>query len=36
MVAAAQAHGRQVFYRLQDIPGCEDLADPVVPVSPQR
>jgi hypothetical protein len=28
MVALAQAHGRQVFYRLQDIPGCEDLPDP--------
>jgi hypothetical protein len=29
MVALAQAHGRQVFYRLQDIPGCESLPDPV-------
>jgi len=29
MVALAQAHGRQVFYRLQDIPGCVDLPDPL-------
>jgi hypothetical protein len=29
MVAVAQAHGRTVFYRLQDIPGCEGLTDPV-------
>jgi hypothetical protein len=28
MVATAQAHGRQVFYHLQDIPGCADLPDP--------
>jgi hypothetical protein len=28
MVATAWAHGRQVFYRLQDIPGCEELPDP--------
>ena len=27
MVALALAHGRQVFSRLQDIPGCEHLPD---------
>jgi hypothetical protein len=29
MVATARAYGRQVFYRLQDIPGCEELPDPL-------
>lgn len=28
MVAVARAHGRQVFHRLQEIPGCEQLPDP--------
>ena len=28
MIAVAQAHGRQVFYRLQDVPGCESLPNP--------
>lgn len=27
MVALAQQRGRQVFYRLQDIPGCEHVPD---------
>jgi hypothetical protein len=27
MVAAAQRQGREVYYRLQDIPGCEHLPD---------
>jgi hypothetical protein len=30
MVAVAQAHGRAVYYRLQDVPGCEQLPDPAV------
>ena len=29
MIAIAKAHGREVFYRLQDIPGCEHLLNPV-------
>ena len=29
MVAVARSHGRQVFFRLQDVPGCEHAADPV-------
>lgn len=29
MVALARSHGRRVFYRLQEIPGCEQLPDPV-------
>jgi hypothetical protein len=29
MVAVAHAHGRQVYYRLQDVPGCESLPEPV-------
>jgi hypothetical protein len=28
MVAVARAHGRLVFHRLQEIPGCEQLPDP--------
>jgi|SRR5579859_2296996 len=29
MVAIALAHDRRIFYRLQQIPGCEDLLDPL-------
>jgi hypothetical protein len=28
MVALARSHGRRVFHRLQEIPGCEQLPDP--------
>jgi hypothetical protein len=28
MVAIARAHGRLVFHRLQEIPGCEQAPDP--------
>jgi hypothetical protein len=28
MVAVARAHGRLVFHRLQEIPGCAQLPDP--------
>ena len=26
MVKTAQAHGRAVYFKLEDVPGCEDLA----------
>lgn len=29
MVAIARQHGRAVYYRLQEIPGCEQLPDPL-------
>lgn len=29
MVAVARAHGRQVFFNLHEIPGCEQLPDPL-------
>ncbi|MGQ0601967.1 MAG: DUF4406 domain-containing protein [Anaerolineales bacterium] len=28
MVAVAREHGRQVFFKLGDVPGCEHLAEP--------
>lgn len=28
MVAVAQVHGRQVFYSLQEVPGCENMSTP--------
>jgi len=31
MVQVAQAHGLQVFHRLQDVPGCADAVEPAKP-----